>query len=96
LKFITMADLDRLVERPMVLWSRDTVAVEERLDRADKSWPNRDPDWFEIRAWIWLHYGTARALREELFEAISMLASFRDQVLGPMLHRRAARRGVWA
>jgi predicted nucleotidyltransferase len=96
LKFITMADLDRLVERPTVLWSRDKVAVEDRLDRAELSWPNRDPDWFEARAWIWLHYGAARALRGELFEAISMLAFFGDQVLGPMLHRRAGRpqRGV--
>jgi predicted nucleotidyltransferase len=96
LKFVTMSDLDRLIERPIVLWSRDKVAVEERLDRAEISWPNLDPDWFEARAWIWLHYGAARALRGELFEAISMLAFFRDQVLGPMLHRRAGRpqRGV--
>jgi hypothetical protein len=96
LKFVTMSDLDRLVERPIILWSRDEGAVEERLDRADISWPNRDPDWFEARAWIWLHYGAARALRGEFFEAISMLAFFRDQVLGPMLHRRAGRpqRGV--
>jgi predicted nucleotidyltransferase len=96
LKFVTESDLDRLVERPIVLWSRDEAAVEERLDRAEISWPNRDPDWFEARAWIWLHYGAARALRGELFEAIGMLAFFRDQVLGPMLHRRAGRpqRGV--
>jgi predicted nucleotidyltransferase len=96
LKFVTMSDLDRLVERPIVLWSRDEAAVEERLDRADISWPNLDPDWFEARAWIWLHYGAARALRGELFEAVGMLAFFRDQVLGPMLHRRAGRpqRGV--
>jgi hypothetical protein len=96
LKFVTMSDLDRLVERPIVLWSRDAAAVEERLDRADISWPNLDPDWFEARAWIWLHYGAARALRGELFEAVGMLAFFRDQVLGPMLHRRAGRpqRGV--
>jgi hypothetical protein len=35
-------------------------------------------------------------LRGEIFEAIGMLAFFRDQVLGPMLHRRAGRpqRGV--
>jgi hypothetical protein len=96
LKFVTMADLDRLVERPIVLWSRDETAVAERLDRADISWPNLDPDWFEARAWIWLHYGAARALRGELFEAVGMLAFFRDQVLGPMLHRRGGRpqRGV--
>lgn len=96
LKFVTMADLDRLVERPVVLWARDERFVAERLDRAEISWPNRDPDWFEARAWIWLHYGAARALRGELFEAISLLAFFRDQVLGPMLQRRAGRpqRGV--
>lgn len=96
LKFVTLADLDRLVERPAVLWARDEGAVAERLDRAEIAWPNRDPDWFEARAWIWLHYGAARALRGELFEAIGMLAFFRDQVLGPMLHRRAGRpqRGV--
>jgi hypothetical protein len=96
LKFVTMSDLDRLVERPMALWSRDKVAIEKRLDQAEISWPNLDPDWFEARAWIWLHYGAARALRGELLEAISMLSFFRDQVLGPMLHRRAGRpqRGV--
>jgi hypothetical protein len=96
LKFVTLSDLDQLVERPIVLWSRDKAAVEERSDRADISWPNLDPDWFEARAWIWLHYGASKALRGELFEAINMLAFFRDQVLGPMLHRRAGRpqRGV--
>src|SRR5829696_2356432 len=26
LKFVTMSDLDRLIERPIVLWSRDKVA----------------------------------------------------------------------
>jgi hypothetical protein len=96
LKFVTMSDLDRRVERPIVLWSRDQAAIEERLDRADIHWPNLDPDWFEARAWIWLHYGAARALRGELYEAAGMLAFFREQVLGPMLHRRARRpqRGV--
>jgi len=96
LKFVTMSDLDRRIERPLVLWSRDRGAVEERLDRAEICWPNLDPDWFEARAWIWLHYGAARTLRGELFEAIGMLAFFREQVLGPMLHRRTGRpqRGV--
>jgi predicted nucleotidyltransferase len=50
LKFVTLADLYRLVERPVVLWSRDRAAVEATLDRADIAWPNRDPDWFEARA----------------------------------------------
>lgn len=96
LKFVTMSDLGRRVERPIVLWSRDQAAIEERLDKADIHWPNRDPDWFETRAWVWLHYGAAKALRGELYEATGMLAFFRDQILGPMLHRRAEhpQRGV--
>src|SRR5215207_6321975 len=43
-KFVTMADLDRLIERLTVLWSRDKVAVERRLDRAEISWPT----WIRI------------------------------------------------
>lgn len=96
LKFITAKDLDRLVERPAVLFARDPEALEARLARAAIAWPDASPDWFEQRAWIWLHYGATKLARGELFEAIGMLAFFRDQVLGPMLHRRAGRpqRGV--
>lgn len=95
-KLVNAADLDRRIERPTLLWARDPAAVTARLDAAEIEWPDRDPDWFEARAWIWLHYGIAKARRGELFEAIGMLAFFREQVLGPMLHRRAGRpqRGV--
>lgn len=96
LKFATADDLDRRVERPAVLFARDPDAVRARLDRAHIAWPERSPDWFERRAWIWLHYAAAKLRRGELLEAIGMLAFFRDRVLGPMLHRRAGRpqRGV--
>lgn len=91
LKFATDSDLDRRVERPAILYARDPAAVEARLAAAHVAWPERAPEWFEERAWIWLHYAAAKLGRGELFEAIGMLAFFRDQVLGPMLHRRAAR-----
>lgn len=96
LKFIVADDLDRLIERPAVLFIRDGSDIEARLDSAAIHWPDRTPEWFEQRAWIWLHYGAAKWGRGELFEAMGMLAFFRDQVLGPMLHRRAGRpqRGV--
>lgn len=96
LKFVTSSDLGRLVERPAVLFARDPEQVEARLDAATIAWPNASPEWFEQRAWIWLHYGATKLARGELFEAIAMLAFFRDQVLGPMLHRRAGhpQRGV--
>lgn len=96
LKFVTAHDLDRRIERPAVLYARDRDAIEARLDAATIAWPNASADWFERRAWIWLHYAATKWARGELFEAIGMLAFFRDQVLGPMLHRRAGRpqRGV--
>lgn len=96
LKFVTTADLDRRVERPAVLFARDPRQVESRLDAATISWPDSSPQWFERRAWIWLHYGATKLARGELFEAIGILGFFREQVLGPMLHRRAGspQRGV--
>lgn len=96
LKFVTASDLGRLVERPAVVFARTPEQVDSWLDSATIAWPNASPEWFEQRAWIWLHYGATKLARGELFEATGMLAFFRDQVLGPMLHRRAGRpqRGV--
>ncbi len=96
LKFVTAEDLDDRVERPAIVFARDPAAIERRLDAANIAWPDRPPQWFEQRAWIWLHYAATKLGRGELLEAIAMLAFFRDQVLGPMLHRRAGRpqRGV--
>lgn len=96
LKFVRLEDMTEMVERPRVLWARDAAAVETRLAAARVAWPDRAPDWFEVRFWIWLHYAATKQRRGEFFEALAALAFVRDQVLGPMLHRRAGRpqRGV--
>jgi hypothetical protein len=96
LKFITASDLDRHIERPAVLFARDPAALNARLASAQIAWPDRDADWFEARAWIWLHYAATKFLRGELYEAIGMLGFFRSEVLGPLLYRRAGlpQRGV--
>lgn len=96
IKLVAAGDFGHGVERPLVLWARDRAWVEARLDSAAIAWPNRSPQWFEDRVWVWLHYGATKLHRGELFEAIGMLAFLREQVLGPMLHRRAGRpqRGV--
>lgn len=95
-KFVEPAALSEMVERPVVLWARDETALLAKLDAASIRWPDREPQWFEDRAWIWLHYAATKLLRGECFEAIGMLAYFRENVLGPLLHRRAGRpqRGV--
>lgn len=96
LKFELAADLNQRVERPLLLWARDRADIEARLAAAAIRWPDQSADWFEARAWIWLHYAATKLQRGELFEAIGMLGFFREQVLGPLLHRRAQRsqRGV--
>jgi hypothetical protein len=96
LKFVVSSDLTQLVERPIVLWARDAAAIEAIIDRAEIAWPERSPDWFEERAWVWLHYGATKLQRGELFEAMGMVAFFREQILGPMINRRLGRpqRGV--
>ncbi|WP_024554784.1 nucleotidyltransferase domain-containing protein (plasmid) [Franconibacter helveticus 513] len=96
LKFVTMEMLTQRVEEPAVLFTRDNRALERQLAKFSANWPNMTPEWFESRAWIWLHYAVAKLGRGELFEAIGMLSFFREQVLGPMLNRRAnlPQRGV--
>ncbi len=96
LKFIRRTDLDQGVERPSVLWARQPEVIAAQLGGSKIAWPNRSAQWFEDRIWIWLHYAATKLQRGELLDAIGMLAYIREQVLGPMLHRRANRpqRGV--
>ncbi|CAH3603934.1 hypothetical protein [Enterobacter roggenkampii] len=96
LKFVTLEMLTQRVEEPVVLFTRDNTALERQLAKFSAHWPDMTPEWFESRAWIWLHYAVVKLGRGELFEAIGMLAFFREQVLGPMLYRRAnlPQRGV--
>ena len=95
LKFVTPGALDRLIERPAVLWAR-TDAIEQRIAGAEIQWPDRPPEWFEERFWIWVHYATTKIGRGEIFEALGILGFIREQVLGPLIHRRLGRpqRGV--
>eukprot|EP01132_Coremiostelium_polycephalum_P000650 gene650-805_t len=101
LKFIHIDDLinsgHQLIEKPVVLWERDTSSkIKEFLNQSTTQWPNRPPQWFEDRFWIWIHYGLTKIQRGELFEAIGMLSFIREQVLGPMILRRIGlnQRGV--
>jgi hypothetical protein len=95
-KFVTASSLDAFVDRPLVLFARDASAIESQIESASIGWPEMSPQWFEDRAWIWLHYGATKIGRGELYEAIGMLGFFRDQILGPMLARRCRQpmRGV--
>lgn len=88
LKFVTPDDLATRVDEPAVLHDVDGVCAAV-LARTKAHWPERDPQWFEDRAWVWLHYGAAHLARGERYECLAMLGYFRDWVLGPMTARRA-------
>ena len=92
LKFIVPGDLSALSERPVVLWARNPGDLDRRLAGMTVSGHGRDAQWYEDRAWVWLHYVATKLLRGEHFEAIGGLDFFRDQVLGAMLQRNAGRR----
>ncbi|MBP0579417.1 nucleotidyltransferase domain-containing protein [Labrys sp. LIt4] len=96
LKFVLKSDLDHQIERRAILFAREPAGIEARVQAGTVAWPNHPSEWFETRTWIWLHYAATKLARGELYEAIGMLAFFREQVLGPLLYRRAGKnqRGV--
>lgn len=83
LKFMSIADIEKRVDEPVVLWERDN-----RLSQSFASnigvYPLPDEQWIEDRFWIWIHYGTGKIARGELFEALDFIAYLRGAVLGPL------------
>ncbi|KAM9980696.1 hypothetical protein ACTFIY_003012 [Dictyostelium cf. discoideum] len=99
LKFITLDSMIKeLIEMPVVLWenSSNSLSIKDLIKNSNVKWPNKEPQWFEDRIWIWIHYCLTKIQRGEFFEAIGMLSWIRDQVLGPMSNRRIGlnQRGV--
>lgn len=88
-KFAPRAALTRFGEGPVVLWARGSAVTGGWLSNVPVGRTAPDPQWFEVRAWLWLHYGATKWARGEYFEAISTLDFFRSMVLGPMLQRIA-------
>lgn len=83
LKFLSIHDAQTRVDEPVVLWERD-----DRLSQAYAAstgvYPLPDEQWIEDRFWIWVHYGTGKIARGELFEALDFISYLRSTVLGPL------------
>jgi hypothetical protein len=90
-KFVPRIEAAAFGEQPKVLWARDESAIAAWLSTARIGQTPREPQWFEDRVWLWLHYGATKWARGECFEAISTLDFLRSMVLGPMMQRRAGR-----
>ena len=91
LKFISLIDIDKRVEDPIIVWERNSI-LSKRLSKTESKYPPPDLAWIENRFWIWIHYIAGKIGRGELFEIIDALSFLRSHVLGPMiLHRVGAR-----
>ncbi|NER83082.1 MAG: oxalate:formate antiporter [Leptolyngbya sp. SIO1D8] len=88
LKFISVADIEKRVDEPVVLWERDH-RLSQSLASSVGVYPLLDEQWIEDRFWIWIHYGTSKIARGELYEALDMISYLRGTVLGPLGLRRA-------
>ena len=91
LKFVELSDVSARVEDPIVLWERDG-RVTASLAQGTARYPQPDTQWIEDRFWIWIHYGSSKVARGELFEAMDSLAFLRMVVFGPLMLRSAGAR----
>lgn len=83
LKFVSIADIGKRVDEPVVLWERDR-RLSQALASSIGAYPLPDEQWIEDRFWIWIHYGTGKVARGELFEALDFISYLRSTVLGPL------------
>lgn len=91
LKFVALPDIAIRVEDPVLLFDRDGRAAAALATR-HAVYPAPDPQWIEDRFWIWVHYGTTKIARGELFDAIAMINVLRWSVLGPLALQQAGAR----
>ena len=83
LKFISISDIEQRVDEPVVLWER-TNQMSQAFASSIGVYPPPDEQWIEDRFWIWIHYGTGKVARGELFEALDFITYLRGSVLGPL------------
>jgi len=83
LKFVSLPDLAKRVEEPVILWQRDS-RVTELLSQTRGVYPSPDWQWIEDRFWVWIHYGAAKVGRGELMDAMGLLAYLNQMVFGPL------------
>lgn len=84
IKFLTPKEFNQRVEDPVVLWDRDGTLT-RIIENTHSSWPEMNYQWIEDRFWTWIHYGSLKIGRGELFETIDFISALRVMVLAPLL-----------
>jgi hypothetical protein len=83
LKFVSIADIGTRVDEPVVLWERNNL-LSQTFASSSGAYPSPNEQWIEDRFWIWVHYGTGKVARGELFEALDFISYLRGTVLAPL------------
>jgi hypothetical protein len=83
LKFVALADMDRRVEEPLVLWERDHL-LSSLMKGSQADFPYPDYQWIEDRFWVWVHYAATKIGRGELYETLAFFSFMQQTVLGPL------------
>ncbi len=81
LKFVPASDFEQQIERRVVLFVRNPEEIGTLGRAAEPAWPNRPSEWFDQKAWIWLHYAVTILLRGELYQAIGISPSSGNRFL---------------
>jgi predicted nucleotidyltransferase len=95
LKFISLEDMAHRVEEFEILWQRNGLLTEKFKEKEAK-FPKPSLQWIEDRFWVWIHYGTTKLGRGEVFETLELISFLRKTVIGPLLlmHKGRQPRGV--
>lgn len=60
-------------------------SLSQLLSEINYSFPYPDIQWIEDRFCVWIHYGTTKLGRGELFEVVDFLSFLRGTVIGPLV-----------
>ena len=84
LKFVSIDDVEKRVETPVILWEREE-ALTEKFKLAEAGFPTPSLQWIEDRFWVWIHYSATKLGRKEIFETIEFISFLRQTVIGPLI-----------
>jgi predicted nucleotidyltransferase len=83
-KFVSVNDLSNRVEDATIIFEKNKTITNE-FGKKQAEFPPLNYQNIEDKFWIWIHYGTVKIGRGEVFEAIEFISFLRQNVIGPMI-----------
>ncbi len=83
-KFVKFSDIAHRVEDFKILCKKDNC-ITNKIKEEVAIYLTPNIQWIEDRFWIWVHYGSTKIERGEIFEAIGFISFLRQTVIGPLI-----------